>query len=127
MELWLPLVDFYLNLRYRNIVGHVGLVRFYHSLNNSGMPSRGTVKRIGGTMITRVMSHLLLVLMHYRTTFFGWIDDSIHQIQVPFSGLDGDYKGVPRRVQYIDAHESVYSGWKKLHGIKVETVNFPMV
>jgi hypothetical protein len=69
MELWLPLVDFYLNLHYRNIVGHVGLVSFYHSLNNSGMPSRGTVKRIGGTMITRVMSHLFLVLMHYRKTF----------------------------------------------------------
>jgi hypothetical protein len=28
MELWLPLVDFYLNLRYRNIVGHVGFLHF---------------------------------------------------------------------------------------------------
>ena len=28
-------------------------------------------------------------------------------------------------MQYIDAQESVYSGWKSLHGIKVETVLLP--
>jgi hypothetical protein len=28
-------------------------------------------------------------------------------------------------VQYIDAQETVYSGWKKLHVIKVETVFLP--
>jgi hypothetical protein len=28
-------------------------------------------------------------------------------------------------VQYIDAQETVYSGWKKLHGIKVETIFLP--
>ncbi len=40
-------------------------------------------------------------------------------------GPDGDYEGAPRQVQYIDAQETVYSGWKKLHGIKVETVFLP--
>ncbi len=28
-------------------------------------------------------------------------------------------------MEYIDAQETVYSGWKKLHGIKVETVFLP--
>ncbi len=28
-------------------------------------------------------------------------------------------------MQYIDAQETVFSGWKKLHGIKVETVFLP--
>ena len=56
---------------------------------------------------------------------FGWIDDSIDRVQVPYSGPDGDYEGAPRRAQYIDTQESVYSGWKKLHGIKVETVFLP--
>jgi hypothetical protein len=28
-------------------------------------------------------------------------------------------------VQYINAQETVYSGWKKLHGIKVEKVFLP--
>jgi hypothetical protein len=49
----------------------------------------------------------------------------IDQIQVPFSGMDGDYEGAPLQVQYIDAQEPVYSGWKKLCKIKVETVNLP--
>jgi hypothetical protein len=40
-------------------------------------------------------------------------------------GPDGDYKGAPHQVQYIDTQETVYSGWKKLHGIKVETVFLP--
>jgi hypothetical protein len=56
---------------------------------------------------------------------FGWIDDSIDQIGVPFLGPAGNFIGAPRRVQYIDAQESVYSGWKKLHGIKVEIVLLP--
>jgi hypothetical protein len=56
---------------------------------------------------------------------FGWIDDSIDQIGVPFLGPAGDFIGAPRQVQYINAQESVYSGWKKLHGIKVETVLLP--
>jgi hypothetical protein len=34
-------------------------------------------------------------------------------------------RGAPHRVEYIDAQETVYSGWKKLHGIKVETVFLP--
>ncbi len=55
---------------------------------------------------------------------FGFIDDSIDRVYVPFLGPDGDYEGAPRRVQYIDAQETVYSGWKK-HGIKVETVFLP--
>ncbi len=47
------------------------------------------------------------------------------KVLVPFSGPDGDYDGAPRRAQYIDAQESVYSRWKKLHGIKLETVLLP--
>jgi hypothetical protein len=53
---------------------------------------------------------------------FGWIDDSIDQIGVPFLGPAGDFIGAPCQVQYVDAQESVSSGWKKLHGIKVGTV-----
>jgi hypothetical protein len=56
---------------------------------------------------------------------FGWIDGTIDRICVPFLGPDGDFIGAPHRLQYIDAQESVYSGWKILHGIKVETVLLP--
>ena len=76
-------------------------------------------------MTNRVTPHLFLVLMLFLYNIFGWIDDSIDIVQVPYSGPDGDYEGAPRRAQYIDAQESVYSGWKKLHGIKLETVLLP--
>jgi hypothetical protein len=40
---------------------------------------------------------------------FGWIDDAIDRICVPFSGPDGNVIGAPQQVQYIDAQESLYS------------------
>jgi hypothetical protein len=55
----------------------------------------------------------------------GFIDDTIDPILVPFSGLAGNFEGAPRRPQYILAQESVYTGYKKLHGHKMETVFFP--
>jgi hypothetical protein len=56
---------------------------------------------------------------------FGWIDESIKEIGVPFLGPAGNFIGAPHQVQYIDPKESLYSGWKKLHGSKVETVLLP--
>jgi hypothetical protein len=55
----------------------------------------------------------------------GFIDDTIDPILVPFSGPAGDYEGAPCRPQYLLAQESVYTGYKKLHGHKMETVFFP--
>jgi hypothetical protein len=55
----------------------------------------------------------------------GFIDGTIDPILVPFSGPAGDYEGAPHLPQYILAQELVYSGYKKLHGHKMETVFFP--
>ena len=38
---------------------------------------------------------------------FGWIDGTIDRICVPFLGPVGDFIGAPRRLQYIDAQESL--------------------
>jgi hypothetical protein len=116
---------FYLDLRYCNIAGHVGLLRFFSQFELF----RDAIQRFcqkdcwyhdhqGNVTFVPGIDALLY-------NIFGWIDEAIDQIQVPFSGPDGDYEGAPRQAQYIDAQESVYSGWKKLHGIKVETVNLP--
>jgi hypothetical protein len=115
----------YLDLRYRNIVGHAGLLRFlpqfgffrdkieeYCQKDRWYHDHQGNVTWVPG-----------LEKLPYN--IFGWIDDSVDRICVPFSGPEGDFIGAPRRVQYIDAQESVYSGWKSLHGIKVETVLLP--
>ena len=118
-------IIFYLDLRYRNIVGHVGLLRFlpqferfrdaiqqYCQKDRWYHDHQGNVTWVPG-----------LEKLPYN--IFGWIDGTIDKVLVPFSGPDGDYDGAPRRAQYIDAQESVYSGWKKLHGIKLETVLLP--
>ncbi|KAL7526186.1 hypothetical protein ACHAXR_002464 [Thalassiosira sp. AJA248-18] len=113
---------YYLDLRYRNIIGHQGLLRFLPQF----MQFRDAIERY--CQKDRLYydhdgnSTLVPGLACLPYNIFGFIDDSVDPIQVPFSGPDGDYEGAPRREQYIDAQESVYSGYKHLHGIKVETV-----
>ena len=116
---------FYLDLRYRNIVGHVGLLRFLpqfeqfrDSIQRFCQKDRWYHDHQGNATFIPGLDAL-------PYNIFGWIDDSIDRVQVPYSGPDGDYEGAPCQAQYIDAQESVYSGWKKLHGIKVETVFLP--
>jgi hypothetical protein len=58
-------------------------------------------------------------------SIFGFIDCSIDRISRPFSGPDGDYIGAPRKAMHHAAQRSVYTGYKKCHGIKVETVMLP--
>ena len=53
---------------------------------------------------------------------FGFIDCSIDKICRPFSGPDGDYVGACRKLMEDIYQRSVYTGYKKFHGIKVETV-----
>ncbi len=117
---------FYLDLRYRSIVGHVSLLcflpqfeQFRDAIQRFCQKDRWYHDHQGNTTFIPGLDAL-------PYNIFGWIDDSIDRVQVSYSGPDGDYKGAPRRAQYIDTQESVYSGWKKLlHGIKVETVFLP--
>jgi hypothetical protein len=53
---------------------------------------------------------------------FGFIDCSIDKICRPFSGPAGDYEGAGRKDTYTDTQRAFYTGYKRLHGIKVETV-----
>lgn len=56
---------------------------------------------------------------------FGFVDDTIDQICIPYAGPAGDFIGAPRKAQYMTAQRAVYTGYKKLHGIKMETVFLP--
>jgi len=56
---------------------------------------------------------------------FGFVDCSIDKVSRPRSGPDGDYVGAPRKLGQYEAQRSVYTGYKKIHGIKVETVLLP--
>ena len=56
---------------------------------------------------------------------FGFIDCSIEKVCRPRSGPDGNYVGAPRKEFQDEFQRAVYTGFKKYHGIKVETVELP--
>ena len=115
----------YLDLRYRNIVGHQGLLRFLpqfttfrDAIERYCQKDRVYLDHHGNTTIVPGLDCLPFNL-------FGWLDDSVDTACIPFSGPLGDYEGAPRRAQYMDAQESIYSGYKHVHGVKVETIFLP--
>lgn len=115
----------YLDDRYEDIIGHQGLTRFLDDfpLFNQAIEEfvqRDRVReRVNGDWVTVEGIDFL------PFDIFGFLDDSIDQCSVPFSGPRGDYEGAARREEYADAQRSVYSGYKHFHGIKVETVFLP--
>lgn len=121
------LILFYLDERYKNIIGHQGLLRFrdqfphfFECIQGYCQKSRMRENDNGDIIEYPGLDHLP---DEYR--IIGFIDDSIDRISTPFSGPAGDYKGAPRRYQYESAQRAVYSGYKHCHGIKVETVFLP--
>ena len=50
---------------------------------------------------------------------------TIDRISVPYSGPADNYIGAPRRPEYAIVQESVYTRYKKIHGIKIEIVLLP--
>jgi hypothetical protein len=56
---------------------------------------------------------------------FGVVDCSIDKVSRPKSGPDGDYVGAPQKLGQYEMQRSVYMAYKKMHGIKVETVLLP--
>ena len=58
-------------------------------------------------------------------SIFGFIDCSIDRINRPMSGPNGDYEGATHKAHGDVAQRAVYTGYKKCHGLKVETVLLP--
>lgn len=117
----------YLDNRYKNILGHQGLTRYLfqfplfrsrieqycqreHKRENPGVDNGYTIYP---------------GLERLPFNIFGFIDNTIDKCSVPHSGPRGDYVGAARKVDYDDAQQAVYSGYKRLHGIKEETVYLP--
>ncbi len=86
----------YLDLCFRDIVGHIGLLHF--------LPQFGKFKNLIEEYCQKeCMYHdhqgnvtFIPGLSELPYNIFGFIDDSIDQVCVPFSGPDGDYKGALR-------------------------------
>jgi hypothetical protein len=113
----------YLDNRYRSIIGHQGLVRFVHQFPEfyeaiQQKVQRGYYKRDNHDGTYDYTSGLSFLPFN----IFGFIDCSIDKICRPFSGPAGDYEGAGRKDTYTDTQRAFYTGYKRLHGIKVETV-----
>ncbi len=86
----------YLDLCFRNIVGHIGLLlflpqfgKFKNAIEEYCQKERMYHDHQGNVTFIPGLSEL-------PYNIFGFIDDSIDQVCVPFLGPDGDYKGAPR-------------------------------
>ena len=120
-----PWILRYLDTRYEDTIGNQVLHRFvddfprFYNAFNSFVQKTSTRHHNDGT----ATDHLGLRFMPFD--MFGLIDCSIYRINRPFSGPDGDYIGAPRKENYFNAQRSVYTGYKKCHGIKVQTIMLP--
>lgn len=117
----------YLDERYKNIIGHQGLLHFvdefpafYDAINQKVQRSwvSNYNRRAGTYQVTDGLAFLPFDL-------FGFIDCSIDKISRPLSGPDGDFEGCGRKEYEEIVQRAFYTGYKKIHGIKVETVLLP--
>lgn len=115
----------YLDDRYENIIGHQGLLRFLDDFPGFFDAIQDYVKRPKVIEYDDGSVFVSPGLTECPRRIFGWIDCSIYRINVPFSGPLGDYKGASRKPRYKITQRAFYSGMKKVHGVKVETVYLP--
>ena len=115
----------YLDRRYEGILGYAGILRFLPEFPRF----RDAIDRyLRKDKVYRDNNGVETIYPGLNGSPFnicGLIDCSIDATRAPFSGPADDCEGAPRRPEYHAAQESIWSGWKKLHGIKVETVFFP--
>jgi hypothetical protein len=120
----------YLDHRYASVLSHAGLLRFVDQFPvfNAAIEKecQRTKKRElvtpdenGNTWIE------VPGLLHLPFDIVGFINDSIDRCSTPMSGPRGDYAGAARKAEYEDAQQAFYTGYKKIHGIKVETIHLP--
>jgi hypothetical protein len=76
-------------------------------------------------MTTRVTPHLFLVLMHYHITFLVGSMTQLIESKYPILVPMEISKELPVELSALTPKSLCFSGWKKLHRIKVETVFLP--
>lgn len=120
-----PWILMYLDERYKHTISHEILHRFEpqfpHFYNVFNKFVKKTSRRHHNDLTSS--DHIGLNFLPFR--IFALIDCSIYRINRPFSGPDGNYIGAPRKENYQVAQRAVYTGFKKCHGIKVQTILLP--
>jgi hypothetical protein len=117
----------YIDQRYASILGHQGLLRFTDKFPDFHRCIEHYCQRDHIQYDANNNPEIVPGLNHLPPEYniFGFVDDTIDQICIPYAGPAGDFIGAPRKAQYMTAQRAVYTGYKKLHGIKMETVFLP--
>ena len=118
-------IIYYLDDRYKNVVGLQGILRFLPQFPAFRSAMEQYVKRDRKYFDEAGNCTIVPGLNKLPYNICGLIDCTIDPAMVPLSGPAGDYEGAPRKRDFMAAQESIYSGWKHIHGIKMETVYFP--
>jgi hypothetical protein len=117
---------FYLSNQSSSIIGHKGILcflplcgEFWNAIEVYCQKDYFYIDHHGAAILVPGMDELTFNIC-------GFIDNMVNLILVPYSGPAGDFEGALHRPQYILVQESVFSGHKKVHGHKMETVFFPI-
>jgi hypothetical protein len=107
----------YVDQRYQRTLSHEKLVCF--------LPQFGQFTRRYPCTCNKTSNDIIGGLNHCPLPIFGFIDCSIDKTCRPHSGPDGNYVGAPRKEFQDEYQRAVYTGFKKFHGIKMETLELP--
>lgn len=119
-----PYFLIFLDERYDCILGHQGLMRYLKDFPRFAdaikrFVMKPKIHHRGG----RKFRSPGLAAEPWPVAYF--IDCSNTRSNVAFSGPDGDYEGAPRKLLYRWCNMALYTKFKKLHGLKVETILLP--
>ena len=120
-----PWMLHHLDDKYVHIVGHQGLSRFVGLFQRFFLAIQQYTRKTTTHHFNDGTAAEHSGLNYLPFSLFGFIDCSIFQINRPYAGPNGDFVGSPRRPEHHDAQRAVYTGYKKFHGIKIETVHLP--
>lgn len=115
----------YLDSRFRNILGHQGLLRFVDQFPEYFQAIEDYVKKPKWHKDEDGNMWWSPGLAYLPYWIFAFIDCSIYRGNVPYSGPDGDVVGAGRKPWYEIMQRAIYTGWKCIHGMKIETVRLP--
>ena len=115
----------YIDTRYTNIIGHQVLARYVNQFPHfhatiQEFCRRGRWRQELNSDWTWIPGLELLPL-----DIIGFIDNSIDRISVPHSGPCADGIGAARKEDYDEMQRAFYTGYKKYHALKYETILMP--
>lgn len=121
----------YIDERYASTLGFAGLQRFVNKFPEFNRAIEKECQRTKKRQLVEPDENgndwvFIPGLKHLPFDVIGFIDDSIDRCSTPMSGPRGDYEGAARKAEYqATQQQAFYTGYKKLHGIKVEEIHLP--